>query len=113
VLLDHLARDHDREPGDIKRTVMLPVLCWRDSADRLRRLAYLCGAGTPFSGMSIDDLVDTMQTYMAAILGTPEHVVEQMRAYAAAGAEEMMIQWFGMDDIEGLEVLAEHVMPHV
>jgi alkanesulfonate monooxygenase SsuD/methylene tetrahydromethanopterin reductase-like flavin-dependent oxidoreductase (luciferase family) len=54
-----------------------------------------------------------MQDYMAAIVGTPDSVIEQMRAYAAAGAEEMMLAWWGLDDIEGLEMLTEHVTPYI
>ena len=45
--------------------------------------------------------------HFAAILGTPERVLEKMQAYAAAGAEEMMIQWFNLDDIEGIAMIAE------
>jgi len=76
-------------------------------------MAPLRGVGGPLSGMSNNDIVGMMKNNMAAILGTPESVIEQMRAYASAGAEELMIAWWSLDDIEGLEVLAEHVMPYV
>lgn len=113
ALLDQLARDHGRRPGDITRTVMLPVLCWLDAADRERRLAHLCAANAPFSGVPMDDVVELFRNYMAGVFGTPEHVVEKVQAYGAAGAEEIMIAWWGMDDVEGLETLATHVMPYV
>ena len=48
-----------------------------------------------------------------AIVGTPDEVVGQIRAYAAAGVEEIMVHWSTLDDIEGLKLLAEHVMPHL
>lgn len=113
VLLDQLTRRNGREPGDVQRTVMLPVICWRDTADRERRLSLLRGVDAPFSRMSNDDIVDLMKNRLVGILGTPESVIEQMRAYGPAGVEELMIQWWSLDDIEGLEVLAEQVMPYV
>jgi alkanesulfonate monooxygenase SsuD/methylene tetrahydromethanopterin reductase-like flavin-dependent oxidoreductase (luciferase family) len=113
ILLDQLAREHGRQPGDIKRTAMLPVLCWRDSVDRGRRLTHLCGANAPFSGVPMDDVVDLFRNYMAGVFGTPEHVVEKLQAYAAAGVEEIMMAWWGMDDVEGLETLATHVISHL
>jgi alkanesulfonate monooxygenase SsuD/methylene tetrahydromethanopterin reductase-like flavin-dependent oxidoreductase (luciferase family) len=113
ALLDLLIHRNGREPSDVKRTMMLTVICWRDAGDRERRMAPLRGIGAPFSGMSNDDIVGMMKNNMAGILGTPENVIEQMRAYASAGAEELMIAWWSLDDIEGLEVLAEQVMPYV
>ena len=46
-----------------------------------------------------------------AIVVTPEELIATMDHYAAAGADEIMLQWFGVDDIEGLELLVEHVLP--
>jgi hypothetical protein len=37
--------------------------------------------------------------------------VEQMQAYADVGVEELIVQWVSLDDIEGLEVMAEQVLP--
>jgi hypothetical protein len=48
-----------------------------------------------------------------AMVVTPEELIHTMGDYAAAGADEIMLQWFGVDDIEGLELLAEHVLPYV
>ena len=45
--------------------------------------------------------------------GSPEEVVEQIRAYAAAGLDELMIDWFDCDDLEGLAVLATQVLPRL
>jgi hypothetical protein len=39
-------------------------------------------------------------------------VIEHLSAYAAVGVEEVIMQWFGMDDIEGLATLADQVLPH-
>jgi hypothetical protein len=39
--------------------------------------------------------------------------VSELRAYADVGVEELIIQWFGMDDLEGLQLLAEQVLPQI
>ena len=47
------------------------------------------------------------------LAGTPEALVEELRAYERAGLQELMIDWFDPDDFEGLQVLAEEVMPRL
>jgi hypothetical protein len=37
----------------------------------------------------------------------------QIRAYEAGGITEVTLQWFDMDDAEGLEVFAPEVLRHV
>ena len=113
ALLDEHLLANGRQANDVQRTIMLPVICWRSDGDRKRRLVALRGTNSPFSDMSDDDLVGFLRSYMAGIFGTPDQVISQIHAYAVAGAAEMMIQWMGLDDVEGLEILAEHVMPHI
>jgi alkanesulfonate monooxygenase SsuD/methylene tetrahydromethanopterin reductase-like flavin-dependent oxidoreductase (luciferase family) len=48
-----------------------------------------------------------------AIIGTPEEVVAQIRAYAETGIVEVAVHWFGIDDVEGLDVLAAEVLPQL
>ena len=43
----------------------------------------------------------------------PEEVVHQFHQYAEAGVEEFIIQWGAFDDLEGLKLLAEQVLPHM
>jgi hypothetical protein len=39
-------------------------------------------------------------------------VIEQLQEYASAGAEELMIQWISLDDLEAIAVIAEQGLPH-
>jgi alkanesulfonate monooxygenase SsuD/methylene tetrahydromethanopterin reductase-like flavin-dependent oxidoreductase (luciferase family) len=48
-----------------------------------------------------------------ALIGTPEEVVEQIRAYGTAGVNEIVLQWVAPEDIDGLELLAAEVLPHL
>lgn len=109
--LDELIRANGRQPSDVKRTVMVPVICGQGAADLERRLNMIRSSVPQFAGMSTEELRKFYRTRFGAILGTSEEVVEMLRAYANAGAEELIIQWFGLEDIEGLEALAEKVLP--
>ena len=46
-------------------------------------------------------------------MGTPEQVIAQIRAYAAVGVEEVMVNWFVPEDIDGLKHFAEQILPYV
>jgi alkanesulfonate monooxygenase len=61
--------------------------------------------------MPLEVLTQTMREALNAFVGTPDEVVEQIGAFAAAGAEEVVLQWPGVDDLEGLQMLAEEVLP--
>ena len=39
-------------------------------------------------------------------------VLAQLRAYTDVGLDELMLHWTVADDIEGLRLLAEYVLPH-
>jgi alkanesulfonate monooxygenase SsuD/methylene tetrahydromethanopterin reductase-like flavin-dependent oxidoreductase (luciferase family) len=47
------------------------------------------------------------------IVGTADEVVAQIHAYGEAGVEELMLQWFELDDIDGLRAFAEQVLPRL
>lgn len=112
ALLDELLHAEGRQPNEVKRTMMLSLICWRDQDDLERRMAHLRANVPQFADMPTEELVEFFRTVLAGILGTPESVTEQLRAYASAGVEELMMSWFSTGDIEGLETIAEHVLPH-
>ena len=112
ALLDELLHQAGRQSTDVKRTVMLPVICWR-STEELERFASEFRRAIPhFGQVPTEGILGFLQTNLAAIMGTPESVIEQMRVYEAAGVEEMMIQYWIVDNIEGLETIAKHILPH-
>jgi alkanesulfonate monooxygenase SsuD/methylene tetrahydromethanopterin reductase-like flavin-dependent oxidoreductase (luciferase family) len=109
--LDALIEAADRRPGQVRRTMTFPVLCRRDQAELERRLAWTRRSAPMFAAMSADALAGMLQQSINAFLGTPKELIAQIGEFAAAGADEVMLQWIGLDDVEGLEVLAEHVLP--
>jgi F420-dependent oxidoreductase-like protein len=64
---------------------------------------------------SLDEVIEVLRTpaWWSRLVGTPEMLVEQIRAYADAGVEELILLWFDQDNIEALRGFAESVLPRV
>jgi len=107
--LDQLLRAVGRQPTDVKRTVNVPIHCGRTEAELEHSIRGWRRLG-PFASMPFNALRGKLEH---AIVGTPEEVVAQIRAYAAVGVEEVMMQWFVPEDIDGLKILAEQILPYV
>ena len=112
AVLDGLVEAAGRRPDDVRRTYTGPLVCGRTEAeleDRVRGLRRL----TEYAEMPLDRLLAELREEWAGIVGTPEEVVAQIRAYEAEGITEVSAQWFGVDDVEGLAVLAAEVLPRL
>jgi alkanesulfonate monooxygenase SsuD/methylene tetrahydromethanopterin reductase-like flavin-dependent oxidoreductase (luciferase family) len=112
ALLDRLLMDEGRQPGDVRRTLNAPVICWRTAAERENRLRGF-RVFPEFADMPQEQLLDELQEWFLPIVGTPDEIVAQIRAYGAVGIDEVTAQWFGMDDLAGLEMLATEVLPKI
>ena len=112
ALLDELVQAAGRQPQDIRRTMTLVAICGHDTAELERRLHWT-RALAMFAALPREELIEALRRDVKAFVGTPDQLVGHIQAYVAAGADEIVLQWGDMDDIEGLEVLAQEVMPHV
>lgn len=109
AILDDLIAREGRQPGEVKRTMMKAVVCARNDGEyeaRLRGHRTMAN----LAPLPTDELLATVRNGKG-IVGTPEEVAAGLRAYADAGIEEIMLQFFAVDDIEGLRVIAENVLP--
>lgn len=110
--LDVMIREAGRSPGDVRRTLTTPILL-RDSeeelAERVRRVPFapLIGGG------ATEAVVGFMRAQLGGFVGTTEEVAARLAEYAAAGLEELVVQWFGVDDLEGMAMIAERVRPRL
>ena len=94
--LDELLRKAGRQPEAVRRTLMTRAIFGRTSADVERKLA----------GRSADELRER-----GVIVGTGPEVAEQLVRLDEAGVERVMLQWLETYDIDGLEAMAEAVLP--
>lgn len=109
--LDALLQSAGRRPEEIRRTLNVPVVCGRTVAEqetRLRGFRHYSGG----RDLPSEEILHMLHA-RPALIGTPEDVIAQIRAYEAAGISEISLQWFAADDIEGLELLAAEVLPAV
>jgi alkanesulfonate monooxygenase SsuD/methylene tetrahydromethanopterin reductase-like flavin-dependent oxidoreductase (luciferase family) len=44
------------------------------------------------------------------IVGTSEEIIQQCRQFAQAGVERIMLQWLDLDDLAGLEMMADGIL---
>jgi alkanesulfonate monooxygenase SsuD/methylene tetrahydromethanopterin reductase-like flavin-dependent oxidoreductase (luciferase family) len=82
ALLDELLSKEGRKPADVRRTLMTSIV--------------------------FTDSPEVRAT--GAIVGNASDVREQLAVLEDAGASEVMLQWFALDDIEGLERFARAVL---
>jgi alkanesulfonate monooxygenase SsuD/methylene tetrahydromethanopterin reductase-like flavin-dependent oxidoreductase (luciferase family) len=47
------------------------------------------------------------------IVGTPQQMAEQLHQLEQAGVQRVMLQWIDLDDIEGLEIISQKVLPEL
>ena len=60
--------------------------------------------------LSLEEALETLRSEWGAIAGPPEVVIEQIQAYEQAGVEELMLEWFELDDIESSDAFARDVL---
>ncbi len=95
--LDDLLRQNGREPGDVKRSLMTQVVYGKDTAQVTARL----------DGRNAEEL-----KARGLFVGTGAEIVDQLGLWQEAGLERVMLQWIALDDTDGLENMAQDLLPH-
>ncbi|GIV77602.1 MAG: LLM class F420-dependent oxidoreductase [Litorilinea sp.] len=93
--LDHLLEAQGRRPESVRRSLMTGLFFGRDDRELARVL----------DGRPADEL-----RAQGRVVGTPQAVVDQLGALAEAGAQRVMLQWLDLDNLDGLEALAQAVL---
>ena len=105
--------------------MMALVFCGRNETELKRRANFAYRNWIPeLTDQPFDSLLEALDNMLSPLLksvgatfnpivGTPDDVVQQIRAYAEAGVEELILQWFDVNDIEGLQMYAKHILPHL
>lgn len=97
-ILDELLEKEGREPGDVKRTMMTRGVAAADQAELEKK-------------MTADDRNRISER--GAVVGTPDQIVDILGRQAEAGIQGIMLQWLDLDDISGLEIIAEKILPQL
>lgn len=108
--LDGMIEAAGRDPKAVKRTVMVPVLCWQSEADIDRHVALIQRDASPWRDASSEAIKKWLITDLKGIKGTPQQVMDELGAFARNGAEEIIVEWFALNDFEGIEMLGKEVI---
>jgi alkanesulfonate monooxygenase SsuD/methylene tetrahydromethanopterin reductase-like flavin-dependent oxidoreductase (luciferase family) len=109
--LDELIEGAGRQPADVKRTMLVPVLCQRTEQDLHRHIAMIQKYAPPFMDASAEEIKAWLFD-LKGIIGSPQQIVDGLSTYMEFGAEEIILEWFGLHDLEGLDLLGSEVLPH-
>lgn len=112
--LDGLLSEVGRPPHSVRRT----LFCWLHFGRTMEELDQVLSwrhEEPELVQKSLDEVIEVLRTpaWWSRLVGTPEMLVEQIQAYAAAGVEELILAWFDMDNLEVLRGFAESILPRV
>jgi F420-dependent oxidoreductase-like protein len=99
----------DRDPGELRFSLMTGVLIGADRDDLFRRAA---DHGERF-GTGAEGPAEHLEAMRADawVAGTVPEVVERLHEYAAAGVDRVMLQHLPHEDLETVEMLGAEVAP--
>ena len=112
TILDELLLAAGRQPSEVRRTLMTSLSFGRDMHELDRRLSWRHNR-QEYAGKSLEEVAESLSTSGSAIAGTPDMIIQQIQSYGNAGVEELVLQWFDLDDIDSLRAFARSVLPHV
>jgi F420-dependent oxidoreductase-like protein len=104
VLAQH-CRTVSRDPGAIRRSLMVPVIIGRSADEIARRLAQ---AREIFPRVPED-----AAAWRAAgfLYGSPAEVAAELRAWEAAGMHRVMLQMLDLQDLDAIDLIGREVLP--
>lgn len=111
--LDDLLRQEGRQPEEVKRSIMTMVIFGRTREDLQERLERPPFNSPTLAGKSLDEKIAVWRDERHVLVGNGEEIAAQITALGDAGAQEIMTQWFQLDDITGLRQYAEDVLPRL
>jgi F420-dependent oxidoreductase-like protein len=100
VRLDELLQAEGREQGEVRRSLMTGCVFGRDQAEINRKVAERTK-----NKRSAAQLRDH-----GVIVGTGADIREQLAELGEVGVGQVMLQWLDLDDINGVESLAEQTL---
>lgn len=96
--LNELLAEQGRDPTTVRRSMMTGSRFGRDEAELQRNLGNQSRESLRERGI---------------LVGTANEIVEQLGRLAEVGVQRVMVQWLDLDDLDGLEAMANGVLPQV
>ena len=103
--LEEHCRAVGRDPNAIHRSWMGGILIGRDRSEVLEKGRWFHSFLGPLAGGSPGAVPEVLRQ-RHWLVGTPDEVAGQVDAWSAVGVERVMLQWYNLDDLDGLSLLA-------
>ena len=101
--LDELLVQENRQPQEVRRSMMTGCIFGSNEADVKHKVAARTQGKRQVGELRKRGLV----------VGTTSEVVDQLGYLAEAGVQRVMLQWLDLDDVEGLQNMARGVLAQV
>jgi len=101
--LDSLMRAEGREPRNLRRSLMTGCVFGKDDAQVARKVEE----------RTKGKLLPKELAQRGVVVGTANEIVAQLEQISQAGIQRVMLQWLDLDDLDGLEALAQGVLPQI
>ena len=109
VVLDAECANIGRAPRSIERSIAVGVLIGGNETELHERSARMQACVPPLAHASVAD-VPAAARAQGWVAGTPSEVLCALRNLGAAGVQRAMLGLYDLDDVRGLEILAEQVL---
>ena len=104
--LEEHCRDVGRDPAAIHRSWMGGIVIGRDAHEVGEKGRWMQSFLSALSGVAPTSAPDELRR-RNWLVGTPDQVATQLDAWSEVGVERVMLQWYNLDDLEGLDQLAQ------
>jgi len=104
--LEEHCRAVGRDPEEIRRSRMAGVLIANSKKALEERARWFKSFMTALQDVPEDQVVEALRS-KSWLVGTPEEIAKQLGEWSAAGVQRMMLQYYDLDDMDGLALLAE------
>jgi F420-dependent oxidoreductase-like protein len=104
--LEEHCRAVGRDPNEIHRSWMGGILIGADERELADKARWMQAFLPPLANVA-PAAVSVELRRRSWIVGTPDQVASQLDAWSTAGVARVMFQWYNLDDLDGLGLLAE------
>lgn len=110
--LDNFLYAIGRQPREIKRTVMLGLFIEHPTAN-LEQQVNMMRRYMGMPNQPLGDVLAELRRNEGCLVGTPNQLIEQIRAYIDAGAEEIILDCHDLADDRWFQVFTKQVIPYL
>jgi F420-dependent oxidoreductase-like protein len=104
--LEEHCRTVGRDPDQIRRSWMGGLLIAQDKDGLQQRARWFKNFMTALQDVPVDRVLEVLRS-KSWLVGTPEEIAAQLSEWSAAGVQRVMLQYYDLDDMDSLGMLAE------